>query len=69
MTRRYSFKPRKGIASNPFMRGNDFLAKLKEQPTLADKRSQIVEANPLLLIFGTNLNPRNPYEGDQHGQT
>jgi hypothetical protein len=69
MTRRYSFKPRKGIASNPFMRGNDFLAKLKEQPTLADKRSQIVEANPLLLIFGENLNPRNPYEGDQHGQT
>jgi hypothetical protein len=62
-------RPRKGIASNPFMRGNDFLAKLKEQPTLADKRSHIVEHNPLLLIFGENLNPRNPYEGDQHGQT
>ena len=68
MTRKYSFKPRKNLA-NPFMRGNDFLAKLKAQPTLADKRSQIVEANPLLLVFGTNLDPRNPYEGEQHGQT
>jgi len=55
-------RPRKGMASNPFMRSNEFLAKLKEQPTLTEKRSQIEEANPLLLVFGTNLNPRNPYE-------
>ena len=51
------------------MRGNDFLQKLSEAQTLDDKRSHIVEANPLLLIFGTNLDPRNPYEGEQHGQT
>jgi hypothetical protein len=62
MTRNYTYKPRRMKSANPFMRGNDFLAKLKAQPTLADKRSQIVEANPLLLVFGTNLNPRNPYE-------
>ena len=61
--RTYKRKP------NPFMKDNDFLARLKAQPTLTDKRSQIVEANPLLLIFGENLNPRNPYEGEQHGQT
>jgi hypothetical protein len=68
MTRKYSFKPRKNL-NNPFMRGNDFLQKLSEAQTLDDKRSHIVEANPLLLIFGTNLDPRNPYEGEQHGQT
>jgi len=62
MKRQYSYKPRKGLPSNPFMRGNEFLAKLKEQPTLTEKRSQIEEANPLLLVFGTNLDPRNPYE-------
>jgi hypothetical protein len=62
MKRQYSYKPRKGLPSNPFMRGNDFLAKLKAQPTLTEKRSQIEEANPLLLVFGTNLDPRNPYE-------
>jgi hypothetical protein len=62
MKRNYSFKPRKGIASNPFMRGNDFLAELKTKPTLSDKRSYVAEHNPLLLVFGTNLNPRNPYE-------
>ena len=58
----YPPKPRRVKSDNPFMRDNDFLAKLKAQPTLADKRSQIVEHNPLLLVFGTNLNPRNPYE-------
>jgi hypothetical protein len=68
MTRKYSYKPRKGIASNPFMRGNEFLAKLKAMPTLNDKRCHIVEANPLLLIFGENLNPRNPYERNEDGQ-
>jgi hypothetical protein len=68
MTRQYSFKPRKGIVSNPFMRGNEFLAKLKAMPTLNDKRCHIVEANPLLLIFGENLNPRNPYERNEDGQ-
>ena len=62
-------KPRKGIASNPFMRGNEFLAKLKAMPTLDDKRCHIVEANPFLLIFGENLDPRNPYEGEPNGQT
>lgn len=67
--RQYSLKPRKGLPSNPFMRGNDFLAKLKEQSTLADKRSHVVEANPFLYAFGTKLDPRNPYEGEQHGQT
>ena len=60
--RQYSYKPRKGLPSNPFMRGNDFLAKLKAQPTLADKRSQIVEANPLFYALGKALDPRNPYE-------
>jgi hypothetical protein len=63
MTRNYTYKPRKNLA-NPFMRGNDFLAELKAKPTLADKRSHVVEHNPLLLIFGTNINPRNPYERD-----
>ena len=61
-------KPRKGIPSNPFMRSNEFLAKLRTLPTLSDKRCHIVEANPLLLVFGTNLDPRNPYEGEQHGK-
>ena len=69
MTRNYSFKPRKPNPNNPFMKGNDFLAKLRTLPTLSDKRSHVVEANPLLLVFGTNLDPRNPYEGEQHGQT
>jgi len=68
MTRNYTYKPRKNLA-NPFMRGNDFLAKLKAQPTLADKRSQIVEANPLFYCLGETLDPRNPYEGELHGQT
>ena len=68
MTRKYSFKPRRVDANNAFMRGNDFLQKLGEQSTLDDKRSHIVEHNPLLLIFGTNLDPRNPYEREQHGQ-
>ena len=40
---------------NPFMKGNDFLQRLKEQPTLEDKRNQIVEANPLLLIFADTI--------------
>lgn len=62
MTRQYTYKPRRMKSANPFMRGNDFLQKLGEAQTLDDKRSQIVEANPLLLIFGTNLDPRNPYE-------
>jgi hypothetical protein len=53
---------------NPFMKPNNFLAELKTKPTLNDKRCHIVEANPLLLIFGTNLNPRNPYERNNDGQ-
>jgi len=61
------YEPRPRIS--PFMKANEFLTKLKSLPTLSDKRSHIVEHNPLLLIFGENLNPRNPYEGDQHGQT
>jgi hypothetical protein len=56
-----TYKPRK---KNPDPKGRDFLAKLRTLPTLSDKRSHVVEANPLLLIFGTNLNPRNPYERD-----
>jgi hypothetical protein len=67
MTRKYSFKPRKNL-NNPFMRGNDFLQKLGEAQTLADKRSHIVEANPLFYCLGETLDPRNPYEGEQHGQ-
>jgi hypothetical protein len=67
MTRNYTYKPRKNLA-NPFMRGNDFLAKLKAQPTLADKRSQIVEANPLFYCLGETLNPCNPYERNNDGQ-
>ena len=54
---------------NPFMGGNEFLAKLKTLPTLDDKRCHIVEANPLLLVFGTNLDSRNPYERNNDGQT
>jgi hypothetical protein len=53
---------------NPFMKPNEFLTKLKQAETLDDKRCHIVEANPLLLIFGTNLDPRNPYEGELNGQ-
>jgi len=69
MTRKYSYKPRRMKSDNPFMRGNEFLAKLKAQPTLADKRSQIVEANPLFYCLGETLDPRNPYEGELNGQT
>lgn len=63
-----TYKPRLGLASNPFMRGNEFLENLKEQSTLNDKMCRIVEANPLLLIFGMNLDPRNPYERNDDGQ-
>jgi hypothetical protein len=69
MTRKYApYQPRKTNLANPFMRGNEFLHKLRTLQTLDDKRCHIVEHNPLLLIFGENLNPRNPYEGEQHGQ-
>ena len=62
------YKPR--IRKNsPFMKENSFLAELKAKPTLSDKYSHVVEHNPLLLIFGTNLDPRNPYEGELDGQT
>jgi hypothetical protein len=54
MTRKYT-KPRKGIPSNPFMRGNDFLAKLKEAPTAEQKRELIAESNPFLYAFGEKL--------------
>lgn len=50
---------------NPFMKGNDFLQKLKEQPTLEDKRSQIVEANPLLLIFADPIKRKEQYGQDK----
>ena len=61
------YKPR--IRKNsPFMKGNDFLAKLKEQSTLADKRSHVVEHNPLFYCLGETLDPRNPYEGELNGQ-
>lgn len=54
MKRKYT-KPRKGIPSNPFMRGNDFLAKLKEAPTAQQKRALIAERNPYLYAFGEKL--------------
>jgi len=69
MTRNYTYKPRRVKSDNPFMRGNDFLQKLSEAQTLDDKRSQIVEANPLFYCLGTKLDPRNPYEGELNGQT
>ena len=50
---------------NPFMKGNDFLQRLKEQPTLEDKRNQIVEANPLLLIFADNTKRKEQYGQDE----
>jgi len=53
---------------NPFMGENNFLTLLKNQPTLNDKMCRIVEANPLLLVFGTNLDSRNPYERNNDGQ-
>lgn len=56
-----TYKPRR---KGSIPKGSDFLAKLRTLPTLSDKRSHVVEANPLLLIFGTNINPRNPYERD-----
>jgi hypothetical protein len=68
MTRNYTYKPRKGLASNPFMRGNDFLKKLGEAQTLSDKRSHVVEANPLFYCLGETLDPRNPYERNNDGQ-
>jgi hypothetical protein len=68
MTRNYAYKPRRANPNNPFMKGNDFLAELKAKPTLNDKMCRIVEANPLLLVFGTNLDPRNPYERNEDGQ-
>jgi hypothetical protein len=55
MKRKYSFKPRKGIPLNPYMRGNEFLAKLKEAPTAEQKRALIAESNPFLYAFGEKL--------------
>jgi hypothetical protein len=54
MTRKYSYKPRKGHPSNPFMRGNDFLQKLKEVPTAKQKRELIAESNPFLYVLTTS---------------
>ena len=51
MKRQYTFKPRKGIPLNPYMRGNEFLQKLKEAPTAEQKRALIAESNPFLHIF------------------
>ena len=61
MKRKYT-KPRKGIPSNPFMRGNDFLAKLKAQPTLEAKQDLVKEHNPYLFAFGDHLKTQKPYE-------
>jgi len=56
MTRKYApYQPRKTNLANPFMRGNDFLAKLKEAPTVEQKRALIAEHNPYLYIFGEKL--------------
>jgi hypothetical protein len=60
MTRSYTYKPRKGIPSNPFMRGNDFLQKLKEAPTVEQKRALIAESNPFIYALGTKLIPATP---------
>ena len=47
---------------NQFMGGNEFLQKLKQAETLDDKRSQIVEANPLFYCLGETLIARKGNE-------
>lgn len=46
---------------NPFMGDNAFLAKLLSIETLDDKRSHVVEANPLHYSFGDTIKPWKPW--------
>jgi hypothetical protein len=56
MTRRLlTAVPRKGIPSDAFLRGNDFLQKLREAPTVEQKRALVAESNPYLYVFGEKL--------------
>jgi hypothetical protein len=56
MTRRLlTAAPHKGIPSDAFLRGNDFLQKLREAPTVEQKRALIAESNPYLYVFGEKL--------------
>jgi hypothetical protein len=56
MTRRLlTAVPHKGIPSDAFLRGNDFLKKLREAPTVEQKRALVAESNPYLYVFGEKL--------------
>jgi len=46
---------------NPFMVDNGFLQKLKELTTLDDKRSHVVESNPMHYAFGETLRAWKDY--------
>jgi hypothetical protein len=45
----------KGIPSDAFLRGNDFLQKLRAAPTVEQKRALVAESNPYLYVFGEKL--------------
>ena len=47
--------PHKGIPSDAFLRGNDFLQKLRAAPTVEQKRALVAESNPYLYVFGEKL--------------
>jgi hypothetical protein len=47
--------PRKGIPSDAFLRGENFLQKLRAAPTVEQKRALVAESNPYLYVFGEKL--------------
>ena len=56
MTRKLFAAPlRKGIPSDAFLRGENFLQKLREAPTVEQKRALVAERNPYLYAFGEKL--------------
>lgn len=56
MTRTLFAAPlRKGIPSDAFLRGENFLQKLREAPTVEQKRALVAERNPYLYVFGDKL--------------
>ena len=53
MTRKLSTAvPYKGIPSDAFLQGNDFLQRLREAETAEQKRALVAERNPFLYALG-----------------
>jgi hypothetical protein len=53
MTRKLSTAvPYKGIPSDAFLRGDDFLQRLREAETAEQKRALVAERNPFLYALG-----------------